>query len=75
MWQAEDDLYTLRRLEHEVGVKRIDRLLNSVTTTDRAVGLSFAWLNPKPLAGTLARFVRQLCSRPALGPIVPRASE
>ncbi len=75
MWQVDNDRYTLWRLEHEMGVKQIDRLLNSVTTTDRTEGLSFARLNLKPLAGALVRFLRQLCSRTALGPIVPRASE
>lgn len=75
MWQAENDRYTLWRLEHEMGVKPIDRLLTSVTASDRTESPSLDWLNPKPLAAALVRFLRQLCSRTALGPIVPRASE
>ena len=75
MWQAENDRYTLWRLEHEMGVKRIDRLVNSVTTTDRAEAPLLAGLDLKPMAAELGRFFRQLCSRTALGPIVPRASE
>jgi hypothetical protein len=75
MWQVDNDRYTLWRLEHEVGVKRIDRLLNSVTETDRTGGPLLGRLDPKPLAGVLDRFLRRLCSRTAMGPIVPRASE
>jgi hypothetical protein len=73
MWQVDNDRYILWRLEHEMGIKRIDRLLNSVTATDRAPSL--ARLDLKPLAGLLGRFFRLLCSRTAMGPIVPRASE
>jgi len=75
MWQAENDRYTLWRLEHEMGVKRIDRLLNSVTATDRAEAPSLARLNLKPLAGVLGRLFRSLCSRTAMGSMVSRASE
>ena len=75
MWQAENDRYTLWRLEHEMGVKRIDRLLNSVTGTDRAEASLLAGLDLKPVADGLGRFFRHLCSRTAPGPIVPRASE
>jgi hypothetical protein len=75
MWQAENDRYTLWRLEHEMGAKPIDRLLNSVTATDRPEAPLFAGLDLKPVAAGLGRFFRRLCSRVALGPIVPRASE
>jgi len=75
MWQVDNDRYILWRLEHEMGVKRIDGLLNSVTATDRAEAPSLARLNLKPLAGVVGRFFRLLCSRTAMGPIVPRASE
>ena len=75
MWQAENDRYTLWRLEHEMGVKPIDRLLNSVTTTDRAEAPLLAGRDLRPVAAGLGRFFRQLCSRTALGPIVPRTSE
>lgn len=75
MWQAENDRYTLWRLEHELGVKPIDRLLNSVTTTDRAEAPLLAGLDLKPVAAGLGYFFRQLWSRTALGPTVPRASE
>ena len=75
MWQAENDRYTLWRLEHEMGVKPIDRLLNSVTASDREDAPLLAGPHLKPLDAGLGRFFRQLCSRIALGPIVPRASE
>ena len=75
MWQAENDRYTLWRLEHEMGVKRIDRLLNSVTVTDRAEAPLLAGLDLRPVAAGLRRFLRQLCSRTAPGLIVPRPSE
>ena len=75
MWQADNDRYTLWRLEHELGVKPIDRLLNSVTTTDRAEAPLLAGLDLKSVAAGLGHFLRQLCSRTALGPIVRRASE
>jgi hypothetical protein len=75
MWQVDNDRYALWRLEHELGIKPIDRLLNSVTATDRTEGPSLDRVNPKPLAATLARFLRQLCARTALRLIVPRASE
>jgi hypothetical protein len=74
MWQAENDRYTLWRLEHEMGMKPIDRLLNSVTASDREAPL-LAGLDLKPVAAGLGRFFRQLCSRTALGTTVPRASE
>jgi len=72
MWQVDNDRYTVWRLEHELGVRRIDRLLNSVTEADRTERTS---VDLKPLAGTLARLFGRLCSRPAMGPIVPRALE
>ena len=75
MWQAENDRYTLWRLEHEMGVKHIDRLLNSVTTSDRAEASLLSGLDLKSAAVGLGRLFRQLCSRTAPGPIVPRASE
>jgi hypothetical protein len=75
MWQAENDRYTLWRLEHEMGVKPIDRLLNSVTASDRAEAPLLGGLDLKSVAAGLGRLFRQLCSRTALGPIVPRASE
>jgi len=75
MWQAENDRYTLWRLEHEMGMKPIDRLLNSVTVSDRAEGTPLIGLDLKPVAAGLGRFFRQLCSRVVPGPIVPRASE
>ena len=75
MWQAENDRYTLWRLELELGVKPIDRLLNSVTASDRAEAPLLGGLDLKSVAAGLGRLFRQLCSRTALGPIVPRASE
>jgi hypothetical protein len=75
MWQAENDRYTLWRLEHEMGVKLIDRLLNSVTASDRAEVPRLAGLDLKPMAAGLGRFFRRLCSPTAMRPIVPRASE
>ena len=75
MWQAENDRYTLWRLEHELGVKPIDRLLNRVTATDRAEAPLLVGLDMKPVAAGFARFFRRLCSWTAPRPIVPRASE
>jgi hypothetical protein len=74
MWQVDNDRYAVWRLEHELGVKPIDRLLGSVTATDREAPL-LTRLDPKPVAAGLGRFFRLLCSRTAMGPIVPRASE
>lgn len=75
MWQSENDRYTLWRLEHEMGAKPIDRLLNSMTASDRAEAPLLGGLDLKSVAAGLGRLFRQLCSRTALGPIVPRASE
>lgn len=41
MWQVDNDRYQLGRLEHELGQKSVERLLNSVTTTDRSPPLGF----------------------------------
>jgi len=75
MWQADNDRYALWRLEHEMGVTPIDRLLDCVTATDRAEAPSLAGLGLRPVAAGLGHFFRQLCSRTTMGPIVPRASE
>ena len=74
MWQAENDRYTVWRLEHEMGVKPIDRLLTSVTVSDRVEAPSFNGLDPAVAAG-LGRSLRRLCSWIAMRPIVPQASE
>ena len=50
MWQAENDRYTLWRLEHEMGVKPIDRLLNSVTVSDRVEAPSLTGLGLMPIS-------------------------
>ena len=52
MWQVDNDRYYLWQLEHELNAKRIDRLLNSITTTDR--------LESSSLAMTLVRLGRAL---------------
>lgn len=74
MWQAENDRYTVWRLEHEMSVKPIDRLLNSVTVADRSEAL-LAGPDLKPMAAALGRLFRRLCSATAMRPIVPRASD
>jgi hypothetical protein len=75
MWQAENDRYTLWRLEQEMGVKPIDRLLNSVTVSDRAEGTPLIGLDLKPVAAGLGRSLKRLCSWIAMRPIVPQGSE
>jgi hypothetical protein len=74
MWQVDNDRYALWRLEHELGMKPINQLLDSVTATDREASL-LARADLKPVAAGLGRFFKLLCSRTAIGPIVPRASE
>jgi len=75
MWQVDNDRYALWRLDHELGAPRIDRLLNSVTEADRVQTPSLARMDLKLVATGLGRFFNRLCSWPATGPIVPRASE
>ena len=74
MWQVDNDRYALWRLEHELGAQPISRLLESVTATDREAPL-LARVDLKPVTAGLGRLFRLLCSRTAIGPIVPRASE
>jgi len=75
MWEVDNDLRTLWRLEHELGRKRIDRLLNSVTTSDRPERFNLA----RPNIARLAELMRRLWRRrwPLLPPalIVRRRAE
>ena len=75
MWQAENDRYTLWRLEHEMGAKPIDRLLTSVAVSDRVEPASLTGPDLKPVAAGIGRSFRRLCSWMAVRPIVPQALE
>ncbi len=76
MWQVDNDRHALWRLEHELGAgQQVDRLLNSVTVSDRADSPSLARSDRKPVVGMVRRLLGLLYSRTALGPIVPRAWE
>ena len=76
MWQVDNDRYAVWRLEHELGARqRVDRLLNSVTMSDRTESPSLSRLSHKPVAGLVRRLFGLLYSRVAMDPIVPRASE
>jgi hypothetical protein len=71
MWQVDNDRYTLWRLDHELGRKRIDRLLDSVTVTDRIESPTLVL----PPASLFRRFFQRLYSWVAVAPIVQRAPE
>ena len=71
MWQVDNDRYTLWRLDHEFGLKRIDRLLDSVTASDRIESPTLSL----PLAGLFRRVFQLLYSWIAAAPIVQRAPE
>jgi hypothetical protein len=76
MWQVDNDRYAVWRLEHEVGARqRVDRLLNSVTLSDRAESPTLFRLSHQAVAGLGRRLFGLLYSRAALRPIVPRALE
>ncbi len=76
MWQVDSDAYQLWRLQHELGVKRIDRLLNSVTIAD---------LGPPPpasasqivalLAAVSRRLIRRSYPTHPAAAIVPHSSK
>jgi len=61
MWQVDNDRYHLWRLEHELGLKQVDRLLESVTMADRLESLSPAPMLAR-LGRALWRAVKGLCS-------------
>ena len=75
MWQVDNDRHCPWRLEHEFGLKRIDRLLDSVTVSDRPERIRLALPNFAQFGGWL----RRLCSRHlwplSSRPIVRRAGE
>lgn len=75
MWQVDNDRYHLWRLEHELGVKQIDRLLDSVTATDRTEPPSLPRVNVAPLAGLMHRLFKPLYSLLASTHTVRRAPE
>lgn len=75
MWQVDNDRYHLWRLEHELGPKQIDRLLDSVTASDRTEAPNLARLSVVPLAGAVRRLLKSLYSPFFSVAIVRRASE
>lgn len=75
MWEMDNDRCQLRRLEHELGVWRVDRLLNSVTTTDRIVGLQLPGLSFEAVVQVAARWRKWLYSLVAAPSMVRRAPE
>jgi hypothetical protein len=56
MWQANNDHYTLWRLAHEHQQESLDRLLNSVTVSDRSPAIV------RPLISSLARVANRLAN-------------
>lgn len=54
MWQVDNDRYALWHLEHELGQKPLDRLLNSVTVSDRSPTIV------RPFIGSLAGMANRL---------------
>lgn len=60
MWQVDNDRYHLWRLEHELGVKQVDRLLNSITAADRLESPSVAPIFAR-FGRTLWGFAKRLC--------------
>lgn len=75
MWEMDNDRCQFRRLEHELGVRRVDRLLNSVTTTDRIVGLQLPGLSFEVVAQAAAGCRKWLYSLIAAPSMVRRAPE
>jgi hypothetical protein len=60
MWQVDNDKYCLWRLEHELNVKRMDRLLNSVTCADRQESLRPFAIRPGALAAAIVERLGRL---------------
>ena len=75
MWQLDNDRHQLRRHEQELSVKRVDRLLNSVTTTDRIVGLRLPGLSFGVVVQTADRCRKWFYSLVAVPSMVRRAPE
>ena len=63
MWPVDNGNYQLWRLEHQIRPAMADRLLNSVTTTDRAPGV--LWL--RRLGHLLAKAGKWMSMRRHLG--------
>ena len=61
MWQVDNDRYQIWRLEHELAPKKIDRLLNSVTTADREPVFR---LTIAPLRTAVRALVKLVCALP-----------
>lgn len=74
MWQVDNDRYALWRLEQELAPRKADRLLDSVTVSDREPSVPVL-----PVARRLMAMVERLAKalyRPLpAAPIVRRASE
>ena len=75
MWEMDNDRHQLQRLEHELAVRRADRLLNSVTATDRIVGLRLPGLSFGVVVQAAVRCRKWLYSSIAVPSMVRRAPE
>ncbi len=62
MWQGNNDRYHLWSLEHQLPRNKLDRLLNSITETDRQ---PLFRIRIAPLGTALRRAFKLLCGVPA----------
>jgi hypothetical protein len=62
MWQVDNDRYQVWRLEHELAPKKVDRLLNSITTADREPRFR---VTIAPLGTAFRGLFKLLCGVPA----------
>jgi hypothetical protein len=74
MWQVDNDRYALWRLEQELAPRKIDRLLDSVTVSDREQPVAVLPV-ARGLAAALGLLARSLYRPLPATPIVRRASE
>lgn len=61
MWQVDNDRYQLWRLEHELAPKKIDRLLDHVTVTDRPEAPILFRLPIAPMERAVRGLYKRLC--------------
>ena len=73
MWQADNDRYALLQLEQQLLPKRIDRLINSVTTADRTPMHTLPAV--RRLTAAFRRWVSAIYSPVPASPLVRRAAE
>jgi hypothetical protein len=74
MWQVDNDRYQLWRLEHELAARKMGRLLDSVTVSDREQPIRVLPV-ARGLAAALRRLAMALYRPLPATPIVRRASE